>query len=223
MTFSTEWDALYRANTHLSIWPWSDLVSYVHRYARPSAGFSRVLELGCGAGANIPLFLSLKADYWSIEGSSAIVESVLKRYPELEGRIMTGDFTVSLPFEGHFDLVIDRISLAHNSTEAMLHTLCMIFNLLRSGGKFIGIDWFSTEHQDSQLGDPVDAHTRKNMPAHSSLAGTGLVHFCDQDHITHLLECSGFKIERLEHKQSDIKIPTNLPRLANWNFVAVKP
>ena len=223
MTFSKEWDDLYRSNTHLSIWPWSDLVSYVHRYARPSAGFTKVLELGCGAGANIPLFLSLKADYWAIEGSPSIVDSVLARYPELAGRIVVGDFTVDLPFEGPFDLVVDRISLAHNSTAAMLITLSMIFNLLRTGGKFIGIDWFSTKHQDSELGEMVDSHTRKNMPAHSSLAGTGHVHFCDQEHLIYLLEQSGFKIERLEHKQSDIKIPDNLPRLANWNFVAVKP
>lgn len=223
MTFSTEWDILYRANTHLSIWPWSDLVSYVHRYAKPSNGFNKVLELGCGAGANIPLFLSLKADYYAIEGSPAIVESVVSRYPELAERIITGDFTLDLPFTGPFDLVVDRISLAHNSTAAMIKTLKMIFNLLRTGGKFIGIDWFSDQHHDAQLGDPVDSHTRKNLPVSSHLAGTGHVHFCDRNHLVHLLESTGFHVERLEHKQSNIEIPENGQQLAWWNFVAIKP
>ena len=223
MTFSTEWDDLYRSNAHLSIWPWTDLVSYVHRYAPPSRGYRRTLELGCGAGANIPFFQSLNSDYWAIEGSPTIVESVVSRYPELKDRIIAGDFTVAIPFEGQFDLVVDRISLAHNSTEAMQNTLNMIFDRLRSGGKFIGIDWFSDQHQDSRLGEMVDSHTRKNLPSHSTLKGTGVVHFCDKDHLVGLLEGSGFRIERLEHKQSDIMIPEGLPRLANWNFAAVRP
>lgn len=223
MTFSIEWDTLYRANTHLSIWPWSDLVSYVYRYANPHNGFNRVLELGCGAGANIPLFLSLKSDYWAIEGSHAIVESVIRRYPELAQRIITGDFTLELPFTGPFDLVVDRISLAHNSTTAMLKSLSMIFNLLRSGGKFIGIDWFSDKHHDAQLGEPVDSHTRTNLPGSSHLAGTGHVHFCDRPHLIHLLESTGFLVERLEHKLSNILIPEGVQQLAWWNFVATKP
>ena len=223
MTFSTEWDVLYRANTHLSTWPWSDLVSYVHRYAKPSNGFNKVLELGCGAGANIPLFLSLKTDYWAIEGSPAIVDSVISRFPELAERIVTGDFTVDLPFSGPFDLIVDRISLAHNDTVAIVKTLAMIFKLLRNGGKFIGIDWFSDQHHDSQNGDRVDSHTRTNLPASSHLKGTGYVHFCNREHIIDLLENQGFRIERLEHKLSNIEIPENGQQLGCWNFVAIKP
>ena len=57
MSFSNEWDESYKKNTHLSIWPWSDLVSYVMRYARPENPKNcNVLELGCGAGANIDFF-----------------------------------------------------------------------------------------------------------------------------------------------------------------------
>ena len=34
MTFSNEWDQRYQENTHMSIWPWSDLVSFVKRYSK---------------------------------------------------------------------------------------------------------------------------------------------------------------------------------------------
>lgn len=223
MTFSNEWDDLYRANTHLSTWPWSDLVSYVHRYAKPSAGFKRVLELGCGAGANIPFFVKLCVDYCAVEGSPAIVERVLTTYPELRGKIIVADFTRSIPFDGPFDLVVDRISLAHNTTDAMDRTLKMIFNLLRNGGKFIGIDWFSDQHQDATLGELVDSHTRRNFPSSSHLAGTGKVHFCDREHLVNLLEGTGFRIERLEHKLNQVFVPENAGQLGWWNFVAVKP
>ena len=32
MSFSKEWEHSYASGTHLSIWPWSDVVSLVHRY-----------------------------------------------------------------------------------------------------------------------------------------------------------------------------------------------
>ena len=50
--FSIEWDQRYKENLQMSIWPWSDLVSAVMRLRLPAS--TRVLELGCGAGANIP-------------------------------------------------------------------------------------------------------------------------------------------------------------------------
>jgi hypothetical protein len=31
-----------------------------------------------------------------------------------------------------------------------------VFSRLRSGGKFIGIDWFSSVHQDATRGDALD-------------------------------------------------------------------
>jgi SAM-dependent methyltransferase len=223
MTFSPEWDALYRANEHLSVWPWTDLVSYVQRYARPSQGFVIVLELGCGAGSIIPFFLSLEVDYWAIEGSTSIVKSVIENYPALSNNIKVADFTIELPVEGLFDLIVDRISVAHNSTEAITKTLSLIFARLRSGGKFIGIDWFSDKHSDSNLGETFDAHTRKNLPPQSHLARTGCVHFSDREHLIDLLKNAGFEIERLEHKQSSIEIPPMDQQLANWNFVAIKP
>lgn len=223
MTFSPEWDQLYRDNTHMSIWPWSDLVSYVHRYAKPTHGFQRVLELGCGAGANIPLFLKLGVDYHAIEGSPTIVDTLLQTYPELKGRLVVGDFTAAIPPQGPFDLVVDRVSLPHNTTHDIQRSLEMISEKLRGGGKFIGIDWFSAAHLDATRGEAMDAHTRRNLPFGSHLAGTGAVHFFDEGHLIELLTGAGFSIERLEHKTSTALIPSGQGSLAWWNFVAVKP
>jgi len=39
MTFSAEWDQRYIENTHLAVWPWSDLVTLV-RTCPPVAGNS---------------------------------------------------------------------------------------------------------------------------------------------------------------------------------------
>ena len=89
MAFSREWDERYSAGTHLSVWPWSDLVSLVHRFCRSTlASGGDVYELGCGAGANIPLFLSSKLNYYASEGSQVIVDVLHERYPDLASRIV---------------------------------------------------------------------------------------------------------------------------------------
>lgn len=222
MTSLPEWDKAYTSNKQLSVWPWSDLVSYVYRYAKPSEGFHRVLELGCGAGANIPLFVKLKADYYGIDGSPAVVALLHESFPQLKDKIAVGDFTQAIPFEGTFDLVVDRSSVTHNTTDAIRRTFLMIMDKLRKGGKFFGIDWFSTAYPDAKMGDVLDAHTRTNIPV-GQFVGLGTVHFSDQDHIIELLTAAGFRVERLEHKKNDIVIPGNVSPMGWWNFVAVKP
>jgi SAM-dependent methyltransferase len=221
VTFSKEWEDVFRANTHFSVWPWSDLVSYVSRYARPEQEFRRVLELGCGAGANIPFFVQRKMEYRAVEGSQFAVTSVRRTYPLLAEQIVCGDFTKDIPFPGPFDLVVDRVALPHNTTGAIRRTLAMIHNRLRPGGKFIGIDWFSSQHEDSTRGIEVDSHTRRDIDSRS-LRGLGEVHFFDRGHLVDLFAAAGFYIERLEHKQSEIYVPSGEGRLAWWHFVAVK-
>lgn len=222
MTFSPEWDAAYRDAKHLSTWPWSDLVSYVYRYARPDGGYRCVLECGCGAGANIQFFVNLGMDYYGIEGSGNIVAHLHERFPALKDRIVVGDFTRAIPYAETFDLVVDRASLTHNTDAAISRALALIFDCLRPGGKLIGIDWFSMEHSDAKSGDVVDAWTRTNI-RNGQFSGVGAVHFSDREHLHGLLRASGFEIERLEHKLVDTVVPEGNNRFAAWNFVAVKP
>src|SRR5471030_3036260 len=131
MSFSIEWDERYKENTHMSIWPWSDLVSYVMRYARPSGKEYKVLEIGCGAGANIPFFQALGVEYYAIEGSQTIVESLHKKYPKLQKNIVVCDFTDDLVFSEQFDLIVDRAALTHNMTVAIKNSLSLIYNSLK--------------------------------------------------------------------------------------------
>ena len=221
MTFSPQWDDIYRGAKHLSIWPWSDLVSYVYRHARPDHGYRRVLECGCGAGANIPLFVKLGVDYFGIEGSAHVVTRLQEQFPELKRHIAVGDFTRSIPFECPFDLVVDRGSVTHNTTEAIRRALALIFNCMRPDGKLLGIDWFAADHSDAKEGEPLDPWTRTNIRK-GQFAGVGAVHFSDRDHLLELLHHAGFSVELLEHKSVDTVLPDS-GRLATWSFVAVKP
>jgi SAM-dependent methyltransferase len=194
----------------------------VYRYARFDQGFSRVLECGCGAGANIPFFIKLGVEYFGVDGSTHIVSTLHKQYPDLKDRIAVGDFTRAIPFAQTFDLAVDRAAITHNTTEAIRRALMLVFGRLRSGGKIIGIDWFAADHSDASEGERADPWTRTNI-IDGSFADVGVVHFSDSDHLVNLLESAGFAIERLEHKQTETMVPKSANRIAAWNFVAVKP
>ena len=74
------WNNIYKNKKHLSIWPWSDIVSLVSRFCNKIINNknSKVLELGCGAGANIPFFLSKKNQYFGIDKSEYIINFLKK-------------------------------------------------------------------------------------------------------------------------------------------------
>ena len=223
MTFSNEWDENYKRGQHLSTWPWSDLVSLVYQHAAPSFGFERVLELGCGAGANIPFFQALEVDYFAVDGSIAVIDILHQRFPDLSDQLRVADFTLELPFDCEFDLVVDRSSLISNTTEAMIRGMRLAADRMRPGGRFIAVDWFSTLHEGFHLGDRVDEYTRTGFPNTSDLAGIGHIHFCDQPHIETLARESGLRILTLDHKTVQTRYPSSGPTRSWWNFVAEKP
>ena len=135
MGFSNEWEEQYSSNQHMSIWPWSDLVSYIYRYTevakRPKV---KVLELGCGAGANIPLFKNLNADYYAMDGSPTIIKMLQYKYPMFAKNLVTGDFTVEIPFNEKFDVIVDRASLTTNTTMDIKKSIELIEEHLSAGG-----------------------------------------------------------------------------------------
>ena len=184
MSFSNEWEDIYQQNAHMSVWPWSDLVSLVMQH-KPEKNNFKVLELGCGAGANIPLFASLGASYYAVDGSKTVVNKLHKTYPQFSKHIYVGDFTKDIPNE-NFDLIVDRASLTCNSTASIVQCLSKCHKQLVVGGKFIGSDWYSTDYSDYSKGEQAeDIWTRKNF-IDGSFNGTGSVHFTDKKHLLEL-------------------------------------
>lgn len=219
MTFSQEWEQAYRNNTHISIWPWSDLVSLVMKYASPIKSKFRVLELGCGAGANIPFFTSLGVRYYAMDGSSIMIEKLRKKFPRLKENLKVSDFTQNIPFRGDFDLVIDRGSLTHNPTKGIISCLDQVHKKLKFGGKYIGIDWFSTLHSDYSNGLRYEDKYTRTGYQYGQFANVGHVHFSDRSHLQDLF--SRFYILVLQHKIVKTEIPENFT-FASWNLVAQK-
>jgi SAM-dependent methyltransferase len=221
VSFSSEWNQRYVESTHLSIWPWSDMVSLVRRYCRTLGPDSKVLELGCGAGANIPFFQSLDVQYYGIDGSEAIVEKLHERFPELSENIVVGDFTNSTSYPRGCAAIVDRASLTCNTTAAIASALQLSWDALEPGGHFISVDLYSVNHSEYRRGQPAeDAYTRCDYHD-GQFADTGRVHFSNEQHIRDLF--SRFELLSLEEKTLNRVMPAMDYQFASWNLVARKP
>ena len=215
--FSIEWeDGVYQKNKQICKWPWSDLVSLVCRYFhRPFEGKS-VLEFGCGSGPNIPFFLDNGFNYYAIEGSATVVDSLRKSYPQLVQNIVCGDFNVSLSKCDKYDLIFDRASITHNTSRSISSIVKKIHDLLNPGSFFIGVDWFSIKHSDYALGDFVDDRTKTNYIS-GQFKSIGNVHFFDYQEITSLF--SEFEFLSLHEKVKTSFLNEKNSVLASWDFV----
>ena len=79
--FSTEWEDIYLNGEQLTSWPWSDVISLMHRYCKDVVSKkSVVFELGCGVGPNIPFIQSLGMNYYGVDGSSTELKIYIKSF-----------------------------------------------------------------------------------------------------------------------------------------------
>lgn len=180
----------------------------------------RVLELGCAVGANVPLFEEIGADYRAIEGSDAAIGVLLERFPHLRDRIARADFTAGFPFEGPFDMIVDRSALTHNATGAIQRTLERVHEALRPGGWYLGIDWFSMRHTDAGMSHVDEDQWTRTGYTSGRFAGIGRVHFADEAHLRDLF--AAFEIEVLDEKVVEQRAKDHAC-VATWNVVARKP
>jgi SAM-dependent methyltransferase len=220
--FSEEWETRFSQGKNHSLYPWTDLLTYISKYGYLEKG-DKVLELGPGVGANIPFFLARGAEYYAIEGSKTAVSEIIKRFPNLEGKVIVGDFTQNIPFQHGFKFIIDRGSITHNNSIGIQKALKMIHDKLMDDGKYFGIDWFSWVNGERLKGkneDDIYTYSFKD----GKYENHGNVHFSTKSHIFELFIEANLMIEVLDHKVIQGKMQKDDPDYlqATWNIVGRK-
>lgn len=225
MTDLGEWEAIYSTGNQINSWPWSDLVSLYFQYkellelkGKPP----RVLELGLGTGNNIPFWKSLQSDYSGMDISAKAIEISLERFPDLNAKLKCGDFSLIAEFSGEFDLIFDRASLTHGNNYEVQEAISASFNSMKSGGLYIGIDWFSRNHSDSHLPSvKIDSNTRTGFKL-GQFTNVGKTNFSDRARM--LQTFADFEILYLKEKIITNQYPDQgSHQFASWNVVARKP
>ncbi len=222
MASSNAWEALYAAGLHGSVWPWSDLVSLFMRHVRPIGADIEVLEVGVGAGANIPFVLSLGGRMAGVDGSATAISRLKERFAGNDRvQLALGDFTQSIPFDRSFDVVIDRGSITHNDEHGVRQALSHIYKRLKPGGWLLCLLLFSDKMKEFSCGNEgPDEWTRSDIDA-GPLAGTGMAHFWSPKHIAHVF--ADFEIVVLEECTLRHLVPDLKDGVAYYNLVARKP
>lgn len=222
--FSNQWEKAYSSGRHLSLFPWTDLVILVNKFAHPSVfekSHPKVLEIGCGAGANISFLKNIGFEYHGIDGSDTAINLCRDRFPDIKNNLIKGDFSESFKFEKKFDLIVDRASLTHNTTITIKNILSLIENSLTEDGKYVGVTLFSTEHPQFLKGIPIkDDKYTKTKYLQGPFNEIGNVHFFNLDHIESLF--LNFSIEHLEHIEKKTIIGNIEDTTAFWNIVVSK-
>lgn len=219
--FGNRYDNVYRDGLQNSIWPWTGAVvtlNKLKRYLNPDA---KILEIGCGMGANIQLIQSMGYKFYGIDFSKFAINEILEAHPELSGSLQTGDFTKSIKFPDiKFDLILDRAGLTCNPTSKIKNCIKLIQDNLIPGGFFVGIDWYSTDHSEFKNGKAQEDEFSLNFIGSESMFDPPRMHFSSKEHIIDLFR--EFEIINLEHNLKEVSIsfhskPINI---ASWDFVA---
>jgi SAM-dependent methyltransferase len=141
MSIDPSWEARYSANpSYRNQYPWSAVVSFVQRNRprdRPNQEI-RILEVGCGNGANIWFAARKGFSVAGVDGSATAVKYAQEWFDRegLIGDIRIGDFS-SLPFhDKSFDLVVDRSALTFAPPPEIRRAVGEIWRVLADDGCF---------------------------------------------------------------------------------------
>jgi SAM-dependent methyltransferase len=146
---------IYATGKQINRWPHTEIVSRVLRAtAEADRGSIRILELGCGTGNNLRFLAEEGFQAFGIDVSPTAIAKAgdLLSTNGLYGTLHTGDFYALPWMNQHFDLVIDRAALVHNTPNRIQQILGEAGRVLKPSGRIISVGLKGTRHPDLQFG-----------------------------------------------------------------------
>lgn len=178
------WDPIWEetfANREWGRYPPEELIRFVarHFYATPDRPSVRILEIGCGPGANIWYLAREGFTAYGIDGSSTAIgqaEAYLAS-EGLEAQLSVGDVTdlARVYSSACFDAVVDVGCLVCNPMPEIAAILDQASRLLKPGGRIFSMVLAAGSWGDG-LGRQLEPGTFVDI-GEGPLAGKGLCHF----------------------------------------------
>jgi SAM-dependent methyltransferase len=191
------WDPVWEEIFKTRAWgqyPPEELIRFTanHFHKVPNRSDVRILEIGCGTGANIWYLAREGFSVYGLDGSrSAILKANEKLKNErLVANLLEGDIIHSSQLypSVSFDAVIDVACIQHNrlmdagGTIKINIILDQIVTLLKPSGRFFGMLVAEGSWGDG-LGEEVEAGTFVNI-SEGPYQGMGVTHFFSQNEIS---------------------------------------
>lgn len=196
------WDAIYRSGAPVRYWPSEDVIRFAARRLKAEA---RVLEVGCGNGANTWGLVESNCEVVAIDVSAVAIE-MARRY--VGDRRQSANVTFyelsvgALPVltPGFFDAIVDCRVSQHVPWGAHLTAYRNYYERLKPGG------WIFLFHLDANTSD---AHRNDDLRTEGerytwddiedgAYPHNGLVCMPAPEELGGVLSAAGLKVERAE-------------------------
>lgn len=201
MAWDPVWEELF-SSREWGKYPSEELIRFIsrkfYRYQRSNRQVFKVLEIGCGPGANLWYCAREGLSVYGIDGSQSAVHQALKRLneevPLWQGNISVGDITTLDYPSDYFDAVIDNEAVYCNSFESSQRIYLEAARVLKPNGEI-----FVRTFADGSYGDGSGESVGENafFCAEGPMADKGYTRFTKFEHIPELLG-PAFKILSVE-------------------------
>jgi SAM-dependent methyltransferase len=200
MTWDPIWEKIF-SNSGWGRYPNEELIRFMarHFYHAKARKDVRILEIGCGNGANLWYLAKEGFDAVGIDGSKTAVEMARNRLAE-EGqsaRLVAGDVANIGNIFGaaEFDAIVDIGCLQCNLYEDVRGIVAQCERVLRPGGRMFALIVTSGSWGD-QTGREIAPGTYADIPE-GPLKNRGVNHFFSRPEIDHLWQA--FSERRVEY------------------------
>ena len=205
MSWDPAWERVF-SQREWGRYPPEELIRFVarHFFRAPDRSQVRILELGCGAGANLWFLAREGFAAYGMDGAPSAIRKAERRLAEdgLRADLRVGDAAQvgALYPAGAFDAVIDVCCLQHNPVPVVGRTLTQVRSLLRPGGWFFAM-LVAAGSWGAGTGIEVEPGTFTDI-AVGPLVGVGLTHFFTETEVESLL--AGFDPVEVESSERSL-------------------
>jgi len=201
------WESMYQKG-YGARYPNEELVRFISRLfknLKKEKKSVKILEVGCGSGANVWYLAREGFSVYGIDGSETAINVCAERLKKegLKAEIKIGDMS-TLPYsDKYFDVVIDIASIQHNTPDEIKKIIAEIYRVMKAGGSFFS---FTRSDKDYLFGHgwKIAENTFTDIPI-GDAKGVGKMHFFTVPEIKELLAKTGFKEFNVEYTERTVE------------------
>jgi SAM-dependent methyltransferase len=201
MSWDPTWEHIF-STRDWGRYPPEELIRFVARnffFSALDRSEKKILEIGCGTGANIWFLAREGFDTYGIDGSPTAIAKAEHRLQEegLKAHLQIGDIASlnSVFPAGFFDAVIDVACLQHNDMQAVPSILNQVLIALKPQGRIFSM-MVATGSSGDGLGREVEPGTYVDI-GEGPLQNMGLGHFFSLEEVQRLF--GGFNNLAIEY------------------------
>ncbi|PKL48329.1 MAG: class I SAM-dependent methyltransferase [Candidatus Riflebacteria bacterium HGW-Riflebacteria-2] len=192
-TFDKQWNQVH-GTRNWGRYPAEELVRFMARnYYNQCREQIRVLDLGCGTGANTWFLCREGFSTVAFDGSFIATQKAAAFCSELKaGATFLQADAGMLPFsDTSFDVVADIGAISANNRQGIRQILAEICRVLKPGGRVFSSVLFTTSTSGYKTGEKIDGHSYRNVDF-GPVTGLGTIHFFSRAEINGLWQQAGF-------------------------------